>query len=140
DLVTRFQTEPACDTSGLVPALLISTSCAVAKSGYVFPRTSTPSSLRIVVVLPYALAPPVAPKPMRPMLGADVVRIDETMRDMSPYMRELGRLLTCAGDNDVPVAVVVTSTIGLAPVTVMVSCTLPIFNETSTLAAKPCDR
>src|SRR3954470_12277643 len=91
----------------------------------------------MVVVFPYAFAPPDAPNPMRPMLGADVVRIDDTMRDMSPYIRELGRLFTCAGESDVPVAVVVTSTIGLAPVTVIVSETFPIFIVMSTLAANP---
>src|SRR5437764_8424793 len=91
----------------------------------------------MVVVLPYALAPPVAPNPMRPMFGADVVRIEDTIRDISPYILELGRLFTCAGDSDVPVAVVVTSTIGLAPVTVIVSETIPIFSTVSTLAANP---
>ena len=64
------------------------------------------------------------------MLGAEVLTRPGIMRAMSPYMREPGiSWLTISGVSVCAPLVVVTSTIGLAPLTVMVSSTAPIFSD-----------
>ena len=57
---------------------------------------------------------------------------------MSPTMRDVGiRSFTVCADSVFWAVVVVTSTIGLAPLTVTVSSTLPTFSTMFTLAVKP---
>ena len=72
------------------------------------------------------------------MFGADVLTSPGIMRAMSPYIRDPGiNWLTIAGVSVCWPLVDVTSTIGLAPLTVIVSSTAPMRSSMSSLAANP---